>query len=75
MKVKELIAALQMQDQEAIVVMPGYEHGVDELQSVSSHVVELNVNSNWWVGKHEIDSTFPFNTEIPATHANAVLLD
>lgn len=54
MKVKELIQQLQELDQESIVVVRGYEGGVDDVVDVTPVQVQLNVNSSWWLGKHEI---------------------
>ena len=75
MKVKELIKMLSEQDQEAMVVISGYDGGVNELRVVSAAVVELNVNESWYYGKHELDDrVFPGDI-IPETHARAVFLN
>ena len=54
MKVKELIEQLQLLDQDSIVVISGYEGGVDEVSSAEETTVALNVNSAWYYGKHEV---------------------
>lgn len=71
MKVKELIKMLSEQDQESMVVISGYEGGVNELENVNSVVVELNVNNSWYYGKHERDDRVFAEEIIPETHARA----
>ena len=75
MKVKELIKMLSEQDQESIVVISGYEGGVHEPKSLNKHVVELNVNTSWYYGEHEIDDRVFAGEIIPETHAHAVFLN
>lgn len=55
MKVKELIQILAELDPEAIVVVSGYEGGVNDVDYVVEHKVALNVNQQSYLGKHEID--------------------
>ena len=55
MTVRELIEKLsQIENQEALVMTPGYEGGFDD---VDYDIIEtdmiLNVNSEWYYGKHE----------------------
>jgi len=54
MKVKELIETLSQMDPELMVVVAGYEGGVDEMDKYELCDVELNVNTEWYYGKHEI---------------------
>jgi hypothetical protein len=54
MKVKELIEALSQLDPELMVVIKGYEGGVDEVSRYELCNIELNVNDEWYYGKHEI---------------------
>ena len=54
MKVKELIETLSQMDPELMVVIIGYEGGVDEMDKYELCDVELNVNTEWYYGKHEI---------------------
>jgi hypothetical protein len=54
MKVKELIETLSQLDPELMVVVAGYEGGVDEMDKYELCDVELNVNDEWYYGKHEI---------------------
>ena len=54
MKVKELIETLSQLDPELMVVVAGYEGGVDEMDKYELCDVELNVNTEWYYGKHEI---------------------
>ena len=75
MKVKELIKMLSEQDQEAMVVINGYQGGVYEPKSLTKEVVELNVNDSWYYGAHEIGNCAFTGDIIPETHARAVFLN
>ena len=52
MTVKELIEQLQTQDQDSRVFVRGYEAGYDDVNSVKTAQIVLNVNSVWYYGKH-----------------------
>ena len=55
MKVKELIEILQKIDPELLVVVRGYEEGVDEANNIHLCDVELDCNEGIeYYGKHEI---------------------
>ena len=54
MKVKELIEVLSQLDPELMVVVHGYEGGVNEVDRCDVYDIELNVNTAWYYGKHEI---------------------
>lgn len=54
MKIKDLIKQLQQHDSEMQVVRAGYEGGVDFVKHVTCHEVALEVNLDWWYGKHEL---------------------
>ena len=54
MKVKELIELLSQLDPELMVVIGGYEGGVDEIDKFEMCDIELNVNTEWYYGKHEV---------------------
>ena len=54
MKVKELIEKLSQLDSELMVVVHGYEGGVNEVSDYDLCNIELNVNSVWYYGKHEL---------------------
>ncbi len=53
MKVKELIAELQKHDQEAEVVVEGYEMGVSDVRKVVPVTVYKNVERPYWCGRYE----------------------
>ena len=74
MNVKELIEKLSTLNPDAMVVVSGYEGGVNELLFVTTEVVELTVNSAWYFGRHEIDDTYSEGSNIPNTHKLAVHL-
>ena len=54
MKVKDLIEALQKLPQDLMVVRDGYEGGLTEINNVETEHIVLNVNEEWYYGKHEI---------------------
>lgn len=54
MKVKELIEKLQSMDPEEPVIKSGYEGGMVDVTNVGYCHIELNVNSEWWQGPHEL---------------------
>jgi hypothetical protein len=56
MNVKQLIEQLQQFDPEAMAVVAGYEGGYDEISDAGAIRLNLNVNNEWYYGKHEIDN-------------------
>jgi hypothetical protein len=53
MKVKELIQELQKLDPELLVVLAGYEGGVDELKNITQYKIELDAHKDWaFFGDH-----------------------
>ena len=54
MKVKKLIELLSQMDPELMVVVAGYEGGVNEVDKSELCDIELNVNDEWYYGKHEM---------------------
>jgi len=54
MNVKELIEVLSQLDSELMVVVAGYEGGVNEVDKSELCDIELNVNNEWYYGKHEM---------------------
>ena len=54
MKVKELIEKLSQMNPELLVVVAGYEGGVYEIDKFEMCDIELNVNTEWYYGKHEV---------------------
>ena len=72
MKVKELIEQLQGFDPELMVVRPGYEGGVTEVEYANEVLLALNVNDEWCCGEHNIVGN---TTDWPNhKHAQGVLL-
>ena len=53
MKIKELIEKLQQFDPELMVVVDGYEGGYDDPIVGPVKKLNLNVNEEWYNGKHE----------------------
>jgi len=53
MKVAELIELLNTCDPEMRVVVAGYEGGVSDVGEVKPIPILLNVNKDWYYGKHE----------------------
>ena len=54
MTVKQLIEQLQKMPQEHMVVIRGYDGGVDEVTELEESRVELDVNQEWNYGSHEL---------------------
>jgi len=57
MTVAELIEKLsQIEDQEARVMIGGYEGGFDDIENLNLNLIDmaLNVNDEWYYGNHEI---------------------
>ena len=55
MTIQELIDKLSKYDPSLHVYIPGYEGGVDDVESLEEVEVFLNVNDEWWYGPHEIN--------------------
>lgn len=53
MRVSDLISKLLKFDPNMMVVIPGYEGGVTEVNGLKEIKVQLNVNKEWWNGEHE----------------------
>ena len=56
MTIRELIEVLnKIEDQEVRVMVKGYERGVDDIENITPDIVHiaLDVNEEWWDGKHE----------------------
>lgn len=53
MKVKELIKKLQELDPENMVVISGYEGGLNEITMIEEVKIKKDVNSVRYYGKHE----------------------
>ena len=54
MRVSELIKILQEMSQDHMVVIRGYEGGVDEVTDLENARIELDVNEEWNYGSHEL---------------------
>jgi hypothetical protein len=77
MTVGELIAKLQEFDQNMMVVVDGYEGGVDELTTTMPVSIALGYNADgWWYGDHEVvtDSTLSLEEKEKYPVVTAVLL-
>ncbi len=55
MTVKELIAVLTKLPEEHMVVIDGYEGGLDEIIASSIINIELDHFTKWYYGPHKID--------------------
>lgn len=74
MKVKDLIEKLKEFDPDLMVVRPGYEGGVTEIDHISTIEVALNVNEEWYYGEHEQIDEFSQDDHKGAERANVVEL-
>ncbi len=54
MTVRELIEFLQEMPQDYMVVVRGYEGGVDEVTDFENTRIKLDVNQEWNYGSHEL---------------------
>ena len=54
MTVGELRDRLSNYAYDSIVLLPGYEGGVNEVRTVEGVRVHLNVHDEWWKGAHEV---------------------
>ena len=64
MNVKQLIEKLSTYDPETMVIRSGYEGGVTEVTEIDKRKIKLNVNTEWWYGKHEVAiGSDPFDCE------------
>lgn len=54
MTVSELIEVLKELPQDDMVVVRGYEGGVDEVVELEQAHIALNVNEEWSYGAHEL---------------------
>ncbi len=69
MKVKDLIQELQKLDPELLVVVAGYEGGVDELKNITQYKIELDTYKDWaFFGDHraldDIEDRFSLSSTI-----------
>jgi hypothetical protein len=69
MKVKDLIQELQKLDPETLVVVAGYEGGVDEVKNLTQYKIELDAHKGWWFfGDHraldDIEDRFSLSSTI-----------
>ena len=56
MTVKQLIQSLsEIQDQDTIVMVKGYEGGYDDVMNINPAPIDiaLDVNDKWYYGRHE----------------------
>jgi len=61
MTVRQLIEVLQnVQDQDTIIMVPGYEGGFNELVTQANNIqfMALDMYTEWYYGSHEIASRF-----------------
>ena len=74
MTVQELIAELSKYPAQDIVVLRGYEGGVDEIGCVEQCTIALNVNEEHYLGSHErltedeMDSQYDRFKQVGAVH-------
>lgn len=64
MKVKELIEELKKLPEDSMVVVSGYEGGVDEVTNLDEVKLTLHVNNVSYYGAHEIED----GGKTPAVH-------
>lgn len=62
MTVTELVKHLQALDPEMHVFVNGYEGGYNDVELKGPFDIALDVNTDWWYGKHEKISKFKNET-------------
>ena len=55
MKVIDLLTLLSQMPAEAVVVVKGYEGGVDDVVNVRLVKIKKDVHAEWYYGRHEVD--------------------
>lgn len=71
MLVQELIDALELCNPDAVVVVRGYEFGVDDINSIQKTAVRLNVHSeDSYGGPHELSS----DEGVPCVYLSSMVL-
>lgn len=55
MTIRELIKELEMFDKDTLVMVRGYEGGVEDITEIADEKVDLNVNAEDWYGSHEVN--------------------
>ena len=53
MSIEELIRQLKTFPAGMQVVLPGYEGGYNDIDTITQFSIKLNVHKNWWDGAHE----------------------
>ena len=54
MNVKQLIEKLSAYDPKTMVIVSGYEGGVNEAEYAGDVKIKLDVYTEWYYGKHEL---------------------
>jgi hypothetical protein len=76
MKVKDLIQELQKLDPETLVVVAGYEGGVDEVKNLTQYKIELNAYKDWaFFGDHRALDDIEDRYSLSSTIVDGVKLE
>ncbi len=76
MKVKDLIQELQKLDPELLVVVAGYEGGVDELKNITQYKIELDTYKDWaFFGDHAALDDIGHRYSLSSTIVDGVKLE
>jgi hypothetical protein len=76
MKVKDLIQELQKLDPETLVVVAGYEGGVDEVKNLTQYKIELNAYKDWaFFGDHAALDDIGHRYSLSSTSVDGVKLE
>lgn len=58
MTIQALIKELEKHPPDMLVMLPGYEGGFNDIETIELIPIKLNAHSDWWYGAHEkCDST------------------
>ena len=76
MKVKDLIQELQKLDPETLVVVAGYEGGVDEVKSLTQYKIGLDAYKDWaFFGDHAALDDIGHRYSLSSTIVDGVKLE
>ena len=75
MLVSDLIRELEKYDPNLPVIRNGYEGGVDDIEGVNLTKIALNVNTQWYVGKHEIIEDYDYRDYSQYPQVSAVIIN
>ena len=72
---KELIDLLSKIDgDDTPVFMAGYEGGFNDVSNIEIEKISLDVNTEWYYGKHELSSRLPISERKLKTNVKGIII-